>query len=343
MIPEPFWTAIEKGMLQITKGELRSLDMPEKRQLLADLRKRGDCPENWKNTDPKRQTAILEGLRSAIQRRLLKKEEYKKRSQKAYKKRKSSGKIAQAGAKRSKALHDAKARAIAECKDGIENVWEPEKLKKEVSNVLSQIVEKCGEQGFVHVFVGAKCASTTLQEAVENECFGRGRNRHAVFEDGRGFVRYSDVKEHVEILIPYSGTNCVNADDLERQVQEKLLDWPQHRRMFVRAGKGTCQARGVAVYTPFPYYTGVLVCARSMKDLGIRLATKEDHAPKKKDIAQHLENSNEKLLIENETLKKQLEKVNEQVKIYRSMLKESQNKVGELRETMEAMDKKNPH
>ena len=113
--------------------------------------------------------------------------------------------------------------------------------------------------------------------------------------------------------------------------------------MFVRAGKGTCQARGVAVYTPFPYYTGVLVCARSMKDLGIRLATKEDHAPKKKDIAQHLENSNEKLLIENETLKKQLEKESEQVKIYRSMLKESQNKVGELRETMEAMDKKNPH
>ena len=153
MIPQPFWTAIKKGMLQITKGELRSLDMPEKRQLLADLRKRGDCPENWKNTDPKRQTAILEGLRSAIQRRLLKKEEYKKRSQKAYKKRKSSGKIAQAGAKRSKALHDAKARAIAECKDRDRtgNVWEPEKLKKEVKKIFDQIVEKCGGQGFVHV------------------------------------------------------------------------------------------------------------------------------------------------------------------------------------------------
>eukprot|EP00505_MAST-04D_sp_SCG-Rhode-Island_P001206 Stramenopile-MAST_4_protein_1206 len=59
------------------------------------------------------------------------------------------------------------------------------------------------------------------------------------------------------------------------------------------------------------------------------------------DIAQHLENSNENLLIENETLKKLLEKEREQVKIYRSMLKESQSKVGELRETMEAMDTRN--
>ena len=33
-----------------------------------------------------------------------------------------------------------------------------------------------------------------------------------------------------------------------------------------------------------PYYTGVLVCDKSMEQIGIRLATTEDHAPKKKRI-----------------------------------------------------------
>jgi len=33
---------------------------------------------------------------------------------------------------------------------------------------------------------------------------------------------------------------------------------------------------------PFPYYTGVLVCEQSMEQIGIRLATKKDHAPKRK-------------------------------------------------------------
>jgi hypothetical protein len=31
-----------------------------------------------------------------------------------------------------------------------------------------------------------------------------------------------------------------------------------------------------------PYYTGVLVCDKSMEQIGIRLATTEDHAPKRK-------------------------------------------------------------
>ena len=48
--------------------------------------------------------------------------------------------------------------------------------------------EKCGGQGFVHVFGGA-WASANLQKAVRNECFGKGNNRHAVFTDGRGFMQ----------------------------------------------------------------------------------------------------------------------------------------------------------
>jgi predicted patatin/cPLA2 family phospholipase len=75
---------------------------------------------------------------------------------------------------------------------------------------------------------------------MEAECFGRGNNSHAVchrFSNSRRkFVRYSDVSEYVELFAPYSGTNCINADDLEKRVHEKLMGWPQHRRMFVHAG-----------------------------------------------------------------------------------------------------------
>ena len=84
-------------------------------------------------------------------------------------------------------------------------------------------------------------------------------------------------------LIPYTGTNCENADELEKRVQTKLIEmrWPQHRRMFVHAGKGSCKGKRAAE-VPFPYYTGVLVCEQSMEQIGIRLATKKDHAPKRK-------------------------------------------------------------
>ena len=146
------------------------------------------------------------------------------------------------------------------------------------------IVDKCGPDGFVHVCGGA-WAGKDLNEAAEAECFGRGRNRHAVFIDdtGRKFVRYRDVSTHVELFTPYTGTNCLNADGLEKRVQTKLIDmgWPQDRRMFVDAGKGTCKGKREAKI-PFPYYTCVLICEQSMEDIGIRLATKKDHAPKRK-------------------------------------------------------------
>jgi hypothetical protein len=74
----------------------------------------------------------------------------------------------------------------------------------------------------------------------------------------------------------------IAADELEKRVQKKLLGWPAHRRMFKVAGAGTCRSVGVAAKIPFPYYTGVLVCEQSMEQIGIRLATKKDHASKRK-------------------------------------------------------------
>jgi hypothetical protein len=69
-LPENFRAAIEKGVRNI-KGKLCPLNPVEKRQLLADLRERGDCPDGWKNRKnmaPKKQQSILESLHSAIYR-----------------------------------------------------------------------------------------------------------------------------------------------------------------------------------------------------------------------------------------------------------------------------------
>ena len=164
-----------------------------------------------------------------------------------------------------------------------EPTWDEATLEKKATDTVEMTVDKCGPDGFVHVFGGAW--HKDLNKAAEAECFGRGRNRHAVFIDdtGRKFVRYRDVSTHVELFTPYTGTNCENADRLEKRVQTKLIDmgWPQHRRMFVCKGAGSCKGKRAAKI-PFPYYTGVLVCEQSMEQIGIRLATKKDHAPRKR-------------------------------------------------------------
>ena len=304
LLSKLFRAAIAKGVCDIADGKLRKLTAHEKRQLLAILRKRGDCPVKWINIAPEKQQNIRACLHQAIER-LLNPEKVKEYHVRNYRKRKKSGavlndrkKCKESGKRKkisdrhntkiSKALREAKVKAIAEYKNHPDPTWDEDTLERLATDIVKQIVEKCGPDGFVHVFGGA-WPRKNLEEAVEAECFGIGNNNHAVFIDSTGgrhkFVRYRDVSEYIELLTPYSGTNCVNADDLEKRVQQKLLNmgWPQHRRMFKVAGAGTCR-KSVSVDTPFPYYTCVLVCDKSMEEIGIRLATKEDRAPKKKRI-----------------------------------------------------------
>ena len=282
--PELFWAAIEKGVHDIA-GKLCPLDGDEKRQLLAILRKRGDCPDGWKNMDSNKQKSILKYLHEAIER-LLDPEKVKAGKARNNKRYTESGKIKiwndRKNAKRSKALREANAQAILANKDHHEPTRDEATLERLATEIVEMIVEKCGDNGFVQVFGGA-WPGMTVNEAAEAECFGKGRNRHAVFIDGGKFVRYHDVSEYVELFTPYSGTNCLNADGLEKRVQTKLIEmgWPAHRRMFVRKGAGSCKGKRKPEI-PFPYYTCVLVCAQSMEEIGIRLATKKDHAPKRK-------------------------------------------------------------
>jgi len=288
-LPEKFRAAIEKGVRDIA-GELRKLNADEKRQLLADLRKRGDCPEGWKNRKnmaTKKQQSILQYLRQAIDR-LVNPDKQKAISARKHKKRRENGKQEAANAKsnainnakKAKAIHEANKQAILENKDHHEPSWDEDMIEKEATGIVEYIVNGCGRNGFVHVFVGA-WPGKKLKEAVEAECFGRGR--HAVFIDGGRRVHYHHVSDHVKLLIPYTGTNCENADNLEERVQTKLIDmgWPQDRRMFVRKGSGSCKGKRDAGM-PFPYYTCVLVCDQSMEQIGIRLTTKKDRASRKR-------------------------------------------------------------
>jgi hypothetical protein len=298
----PFRAAIEKGVRDIADGELHKLNISERRQLLAILRERDDCPDGWKNIAPEKQRKILKSLYKAIER-LMNPEKAKAASARRYKRRRESGEAQEyrkrrreSGetkadndrnhAKEAQARREANAQAILENQDHHEPTWDEATLERLATDIVEMIVEKCGPDGFVHVFGGA-WPGMTVNEAMEAECFGKGRNRHAVFIDDTDrrhkFVRYSDVSTHVKLFTPYFGTNCLNADELEKRVHRKLLDmeWPQHRRMFVHAGKGSCKGKRAAEM-PFPYYTGVLVCDQSMEQIGIRLATKKDHAPKRK-------------------------------------------------------------
>jgi len=284
-LPEKFRAAIEKGVRDIA-GELRKLNPDEKRQLLADLRKLDDCPDGWKNRKnmtPKKQQSILLCLHGAIDR-LLNPEKAKAKSARNHKRIRESGQQKIWNDRNAKARHEANARAILENKDHKEPTWDEATLERLATEIVKYIVDKCGPDGFVQVFGGA-WPGMTVNEAMEAECFGKGSSRHAVFIDdtGRKFARYRDVSTHVELFAPYSGTNHVNADDLEKRIHEKLIDmgWPQDRRMFVRKGAGSCRGtrpKGM----PFPYYTGVLICEQSMEQIGIRLATTKDHPPRKK-------------------------------------------------------------
>ena len=292
-LPENFRAAIEEGVRNI-KGKLCPLNADEKRRLLAILRKRDDCPDGWKNKKnmtTKKRKNILNRLHQAIDR-LLDPDKVKAKNARNHKSQRENGKQkaandksnARNNAKRAKATREANAQAILENKDHKEPTWDEATLEKEATDTVKMVVEKCGPDGFVHVCGGA-WPGKDLNKAMEAECFGKGGSRHAVFIDdtGRKFVRYRDVSAHVELFAPYTGTNCLNADGLEKRVQTKLIDmgWPQHRRMFVCKGKGSCKGKRAAG-VPFPYYTCVLICEQSMEQIGIRLATKKDHPPRKR-------------------------------------------------------------
>jgi len=288
--PENFRAAIEKGVRDIN-GELHMPNPDKKRQLLADLRELDDCPDGWKNTDSNKQQCIPNGLHKAISR-LVNPEKVKAANARNHKRQRENGQAkaandksnARNNAKRAKATREANAQAILENKDHKEPTWDEATLEKKATDTVKMVVEKCGPDGFVHVFGGA-WPGKDLNKAMEAECFGKGGSRHAVFIDdtGRKFVRYRDVSAHVELFAPYTGTNCLNADGLEKRVQKKLIEmgWPAHRRMFVHAGMGSCKGKRAAG-VPFPYYTCVLICEQSMEQIGIRLATKKDHPPRKK-------------------------------------------------------------
>ena len=88
---EKFRAAFKKNVHDILQGELRNLKADEKRQLLAILRKRDDCPPNLKNMEKEKQQYILNGLRQAIDR-LMNPEKAKAAGARNRKRRRENGK-----------------------------------------------------------------------------------------------------------------------------------------------------------------------------------------------------------------------------------------------------------
>ena len=66
VFPKAFVKAIAAGVCDITGDGLGKLAANEKRRLLAELRKRDDCPPKWKVKDPEKQKGILQSLNNAI-------------------------------------------------------------------------------------------------------------------------------------------------------------------------------------------------------------------------------------------------------------------------------------
>jgi len=271
----------QKSILQSLRNAIEKLLNPEKEKAANDrnCKKRRENGKAKAANDRNHKRRRENGQQKAANDRKHKRRRENGQAQEYAKRIRENGQQKAANDKRSKATREANAQAILENKDHHEDTWDEDTLEKEAIDTVKYIVEKCGPGGFVHVFVGAW--PKNLKEAVEAECFGRGK--HAVFIDGGRRVHYHHVSEYVELFAPYSGTNCLNADELEKRVQKKLIDmeWPRHRRMFVHAGRGSCRGTRDAKI-PFPYYTCVLICEQSMEDIGIRLATTKDRASRKR-------------------------------------------------------------
>ena len=166
--------------------------------------------------------------------------------------------------------------------------------------------EECiDKDGFVHVFVGSGYDPSDINGAIDAACdeacggsSHRGGDRaipNILWVVDGSYVTYDALGQKVEeiggeliVSLPYTGTNCVNCDSIEKETQRSLLasypnDNPRtdDKFMFTSAGKGTCRPRGVEIETPYPYYTGLLTCSKSMAEVGIRRGTESDRKKRK--------------------------------------------------------------
>jgi hypothetical protein len=152
---------------------------------------------------------------------------------------------------------------------------------------------------YCHVFNGSFTNGTEAKVALKTivkESFAcsshRGNGIPSVVNIDGTNATFSQVEERVsnaggiiEINVVYRGTSITNADSIEKDAHQALLNIgiPQEKRMFRRAGAGTCRSRNLPIGVPFPCYVAVLTCNMSMEASGLRLGTKEDKKVKKKD------------------------------------------------------------
>ena len=205
-------------------------------------------------------------------------------------------------------LNAKKADLIAKNKDHHESTFDERYVQELAEYALHQAKQIIDDDGFVHVCGGAGHDSSPDDlypgdgaiNAACQELFAGSSHRgdgtpNVVNKDG-SFVTIQEVSERAEriggeirIIVWYDGFNFVNADALEKMIHNLIFDFYPHehrkaddRVMFTYAGMGTCRPKGITVETPYPCYTAMLTCNKSMADVGIRRGTESDKKKRKR-------------------------------------------------------------
>ena len=198
--------------------------------------------------------------------------------------------------KKSQALHDATAAAIAENVDNKEATLSSEEIGVRVNALMEKHFGDLNlgkNKGVViHVYVGSYHDENSRHEAMLLESVASSSYRgygvpSILTEGGKTLRNFSDLESLVagktqkgglvSCSLACSGTNSANIDNLEKGIHRRLLGvLPENQRMFKYAGQGTCRPNSVELGAPYPYYLGILIVRCSLEDAGLRLGTQED-------------------------------------------------------------------
>ena len=242
---------------------------PERRRMLQKLQRHEQCPASWKKNEKRGNNMLLKKIKTVLD------PEAARNARAASSKR--------ANAKTCAELRARNTQAIAAYKGTEEGTWSD-------ATLLTADNPK-----FIHVYNGSHKNHINLADGADSaavpEAFlssshgGYGTPSVLRISDGtvistnRAIEMIARAGGTYSIKVIHNGTNCVNADELEKNIHLKVLadpKYPANTRMFSKAGMGTCRPKKISVTTPFPYYVALFTCSISMEEAGMRRGTSAD-------------------------------------------------------------------
>jgi hypothetical protein len=219
----------------------------ERLRMLRKLQRHEQCPAAWKN-DKYSSNKLQKKIKTVL---------YPEAASKA---RAASSK---------RTVAKVNAEAIAACKDTEEGTWSDATLQAKAQAGFDQLT--ADNPKFIHVYNGSHKNHINLADGADSaavpEAFlssshgGYGTPSVLRISDGtvistnRAIEMIARAGGTYSIKVIHNGTNCVNADELEKNIHLKVLadpKYPANTRMFSKAGMGTCRPKKISVTTPFP-------------------------------------------------------------------------------------------